>query len=559
MSSPAVTRKRSRSQHLEQDELSPEKPASKANTPLGSLKRRRLNKYGSSSTSASKSKSVLGRLGGLFGFGREDGKEKENRGIDGDDEEKDELGYEESGIWEVVVSDDEEEQVTTPVVKDMRASGRDKKKGKGNGDIWEMPGPDPEEEHARNPAAVITKGKKTPERSRTVSAPVSRTKESETEMASQRRSVGRPKKADILKKAKAVSREAIRKRLSAENQEGLEVEDAAETQATRKGGRSRKTDAAEIVAEDETEDTMAITPSGRKLGRPRKEEIVESAKQAPKGILTPTKNGARKSRKSVAFEDKEMEQDEAEVDLGFKDLPNSSSKNLSRVPKGRKSSEDSIDDLAKPNEPPAKSKKLSAKPKDLTVPEEEVDSDDSDLACAVCGRLDSQEPNEILICDNCDFAVHQECYKVPVVPDGDWFCRDCRPEDDKLEFDLEDGDVLTEAASSLLDIEGFEDHLRGMQRLLLDILTGQKRIKLRWHDEEMQKVHQIVEQTVLAGEGNSILVIGARGCGKTTVRLPVSQFAVLTDHPACGISNIRPFRQTSREFSCCTTEWIHSY
>jgi origin recognition complex subunit 4 len=52
---------------------------------------------------------------------------------------------------------------------------------------------------------------------------------------------------------------------------------------------------------------------------------------------------------------------------------------------------------------------------------------------------------------------------------------------------------------------------------VLNKITGQKRIKLCGHDEEMQKVHQVVEQTVLAGEGNSMLVIGARGCGKTTV------------------------------------------
>jgi origin recognition complex subunit 4 len=60
--------------------------------------------------------------------------------------------------------------------------------------------------------------------------------------------------------------------------------------------------------------------------------------------------------------------------------------------------------------------------------------------------------------------------------------------------------------------------LKMAQRLILDRLTGQSRIKLCGHDDQSQKVHQIVEQTVLAGEGNSMLVIGARGSGKTTVR-----------------------------------------
>ncbi|KAL8684507.1 MAG: hypothetical protein Q9224_006308, partial [Gallowayella concinna] len=36
-------------------------------------------------------------------------------------------------------------------------------------------------------------------------------------------------------------------------------------------------------------------------------------------------------------------------------------------------------------------------------------------------------------------------------------------------------------------------------------------------DEEYRKTHQLVTQTVLAGEGNSMLLIGPRGCGKTTL------------------------------------------
>jgi origin recognition complex subunit 4 len=66
-----------------------------------------------------------------------------------------------------------------------------------------------------------------------------------------------------------------------------------------------------------------------------------------------------------------------------------------------------------------------------------------------------------------------------------------------------------------------------MQRTLLDKLAGQKRIRLRGHDEEMKKVHQVVEQTVLAGEGNSMLVIGARGSGKTTVSYLETIFLIM--------------------------------
>lgn len=104
---------------------------------------------------------------------------------------------------------------------------------------------------------------------------------------------------------------------------------------------------------------------------------------------------------------------------------------------------------------------------------------------------------------------------MPVIPEGDWLCKECSS---KIlpEMEMDEADRV-EISSDLPDIEGFEDHLRNIQRAVMDKLTGRKRIKLRGHDEELQKVYQVVEQTVLAGEGNSMLVIGARGSGKTTV------------------------------------------
>ncbi|KIN08212.1 hypothetical protein OIDMADRAFT_100073 [Oidiodendron maius Zn] len=147
---------------------------------------------------------------------------------------------------------------------------------------------------------------------------------------------------------------------------------------------------------------------------------------------------------------------------------------------------------------------------------EDEESDSSEeVACAICSGIESEEPNEIIFCDNCDLAVHQECYNVPIIPEGNWLCRDCTsealPQTESEEIEISD------IPSDLPKIEGFEHHLRSIQRVVLDKLTGQKRINLRGHDEAMQKVHQVVEQTVLAGEGNSMLVIGARGTGKTTL------------------------------------------
>lgn len=45
----------------------------------------------------------------------------------------------------------------------------------------------------------------------------------------------------------------------------------------------------------------------------------------------------------------------------------------------------------------------------------------------MCGQGDSVEGNEILYCDGkgCHVAIHQLCYGVERVPEGDWHCDGC--------------------------------------------------------------------------------------------------------------------------------------
>lgn len=168
------------------------------------------------------------------------------------------------------------------------------------------------------------------------------------------------------------------------------------------------------------------------------------------------------------------------------------------------------------NPTPAEEKPLEEPEKEGDEADDNEDEDEEEETCAICSKPDSKRGNRIVFCDNCDAGYHQKCCGLTAIPKGDWICKNCSQEE-TVTLSAKGKLVKTAPPEKRPEILNFEQHLASMQRVLLDRCTGRRRIRLRGQDEAYEKAHALVEQTVAAGEGNSMMVIGARGCGKTTV------------------------------------------
>ncbi|MCJ1313743.1 nuA3 HAT complex component nto1 [Agyrium rufum] len=82
--------------------------------------------------------------------------------------------------------------------------------------------------------------------------------------------------------------------------------------------------------------------------------------------------------------------------------------------------------IPKPNPKPPQTHRPRSSSAAAVNGEPVVAGEEQDSKCAICDDGDCENTNAIVFCDGCDLAVHQECYGVPFIPEGQWLCRKCQ-------------------------------------------------------------------------------------------------------------------------------------
>jgi hypothetical protein len=70
--------------------------------------------------------------------------------------------------------------------------------------------------------------------------------------------------------------------------------------------------------------------------------------------------------------------------------------------------------------------KYLLKRKEIEERRQKATVEDMDAVCSICNEGEVTPENQILFCEACNVAVHQHCYGVEKIPEGDYYCIACR-------------------------------------------------------------------------------------------------------------------------------------
>ena len=257
----------------------------------------------------------------------------------------------------------------------------------------------------------------------------------------------------------------------------------------------------EVMAIDEhteqSQDPIAVRSSGRQRKRPRRfsKEIGDAMEVKRLSTKTSTPKAQTSARNTEQDEIGISDVQTASIgkELGFKDIEGSTKKK-GRTPTNKK--------RQKAASPPPEFDTGAAVSKDvdmLDVPDDE----------AITPRKSKRKPKatpvkaeRFMMTEEDLEAQRQE--EIPVaIPD-------------LLEPANIQPNPVPETATEDVD-EDTSLAFGKIQRIVVSRITGRRRTPLVALDEEFRKVQHVAEQTVTAGESNSMLIIGPRGSGKTTL------------------------------------------
>jgi PHD-finger len=74
----------------------------------------------------------------------------------------------------------------------------------------------------------------------------------------------------------------------------------------------------------------------------------------------------------------------------------------------------------------AESRKMLERRKELDMAWQRQLEKDMDAVCVICDDGEVTPDNQILFCEACNVVVHQTCYGIDQVPQGDYYCLACR-------------------------------------------------------------------------------------------------------------------------------------